>query len=109
MRNIYGNCQITALSITLERGFIFSQIDYTQDYVEREVWNYEEIPHINENNLINPEDKLYKLRTFLSKKIYLWKNAIFLVKQYVSIRKWFFGAEEQNETVLPTNYWKNEY
>ena len=30
--------------------------------------------HLNDNNLTNPEDKLYKLRPFLSKISYLWKK-----------------------------------
>ena len=30
--------------------------------------------HLNDNNLANPNDKLYKIRTYLSRSIYLWKK-----------------------------------
>ena len=43
--------------------------------------------HLNDNNLANPKDKLYKVRTYLSRSIYLWKKYFSPIKLYVLMKK----------------------
>lgn len=45
---------------------------------------------LNDNNLTNPEDKLYKLRPFLSKISYLWKKHYSLGKTICIDEKMIF-------------------